>query len=61
MVTVTLERGALTLVVKGVPADACELCGEEYVAEDTTTRLLQVAEQAAQSGVQVEGREYVAA
>jgi len=34
--------------------------GEEYVDDVTTARLLEVAEQAAQSGVEVEVRDYVA-
>ena len=40
--TITLERGGLTLVVKGVPAQVCPNCGEEYVDEPTATRLLQI-------------------
>ena len=58
--TVTLERGGLTLVVKGVPAQVCESCGEEYLDEDTTARLLQDAERAAREGVQVEVRTFPA-
>jgi hypothetical protein len=57
----TLERDGLTLVIKGVPAMVCSTCGDEYVDEDTTARLLQTAEQAARAGVQVETREYAAA
>ena len=59
--TVTLTREQLTLVVKGVPAEICENCGEEYVDEATTTRLLETAEDAARAGVEVDVREYVAA
>ena len=58
--TVTLERNSITLVVKGVPARVCPNCGEEYVDEETTRRLLQAAEEAARAGVQVDIREYVA-
>ncbi|MGH7390168.1 MAG: type II toxin-antitoxin system MqsA family antitoxin [Candidatus Rokuibacteriota bacterium] len=58
--TVTLTREGTTLVVKGVPACVCSNCGEEYVDDATTGRLLAVAEQAAQSGVEVEVRDYVA-
>ena len=58
--TVTLERDGITLVVKGVPARVCPNCGEEYVDEETTARLLQAAEEAARAGVQVDIREYVA-
>ena len=59
--TVTLERDGMTLVVKNVPARVCANCGEEYVDEETTTRLLKAAEEAARAGVQVDIREYVAA
>jgi YgiT-type zinc finger domain-containing protein len=59
--TVLLERGALTLVVKRVPAEVCANCGERYFDETTTTRLLAVVEQAVDDGVQVDIRDYVAA
>jgi YgiT-type zinc finger domain-containing protein len=49
--TVTLERDTLTLVVKGVPALICPNCGEEYIDEEVTERLLQTAEEAARAGV----------
>jgi YgiT-type zinc finger domain-containing protein len=57
--TVTLTRDQLTLVVKGVPAQVCQNCGEEYVDENITAQLLRVAEEAAQAGVEVDVREYV--
>lgn len=59
--TVTLEREGTSLVIKGVPAEVCDNCGEEYVDEATTARLLKTAEQAAEAGVQVDIRQYVAA
>lgn len=59
--TVTLERDGMILVFKKVPAEVCEACGEEYVTEQTTARLLATAEEAARAGVQVDIREYVAA
>lgn len=59
--TITLERDEMILVFRKVPARVCEVCGEEYVDEETTTRLLAAAEKAAESGVQVDIREYVAA
>ncbi|MBZ0301195.1 MAG: type II toxin-antitoxin system MqsA family antitoxin [Anaerolineae bacterium] len=61
VVTITLERDATTLVFKGVPAQVCANCGEAYVDEATTAQLLAAAESAAQSGVQVEIRTFVAA
>jgi hypothetical protein len=36
-------------------------CGEEYVDEATTAQLLRTADAAAQAGVQVEVRDYLAA
>ena len=59
--TVTLSREQLTLVVKGVPAQVCENCCEEYVDANTTAQLLHTAEEAVQSGVQVDVRRYIAA
>ncbi len=59
--TVTLERDGLTLVVKEVPAQICENCGEEYVEESVTERLLETAEEVAAEGTQVDIREYRAA
>lgn len=59
--TVTLEREGTTLVIKGVPAQVCANCGEEYVDEDTTARLLRTAEEAVRTGVQVDVRQYAAA
>ncbi len=59
--TVTLERGRTTLVIRSVPAQVCRNCGEEYVDEKTSARLLQAAEEAARSGVLVDVREYASA
>ncbi len=60
-VTVTLERNGTTLVFKGVPADVCQNCAEQYVDEGTAQRLFAEAERAVQAGVEVEVRSYVAA
>ncbi|BFU96885.1 MAG: hypothetical protein NTNFB02_36070 [Nitrospira sp.] len=59
--TVTLEREGATVVIKAVPARVCTNCGEEYVEENTTARLLQIAEEAVRAGVQVDVRMYAAA
>lgn len=58
--TITLERGKTTLVFKQVPAQICENCGEAYIDETTTQALFEIAENAAQSGVQVEVRTFAA-
>ena len=59
--TVTLERASVTLVFKRVPAQVCGNCGEAYVGSGVSRQLLEDAEKAAQSGVQVEVREFAAA
>jgi YgiT-type zinc finger domain-containing protein len=59
--TVTLERGNTTVVFRGVPAQVCANCGEAYVGEAVTRQLLQTADEAARSGVQVDIREFVVA
>ncbi len=57
---VTLERGKMTLVFKGVPAEVCPNCGEAYVGADLSRQLFESAEDAWRSGVQVDVREFVA-
>jgi YgiT-type zinc finger domain-containing protein len=59
--TVTFERDGMTLVFKRVPAQICQNCGEAYLDETTTARLLVTAQDAARAGVQVDVRDYVAA
>lgn len=59
--TITLERAGTSVVFKNVPAQVCENCGEAYVDEETSGKLLEAAEEAARSGVLVGVREYTAA
>jgi YgiT-type zinc finger domain-containing protein len=59
--TIILERGGLTLVVKNVPAQVCANCGEAYVSEKETERILAEAEQMACAGALVDVRQYVPA
>ena len=59
--TVTLERDGLTVVFKGVPAQVCPNCGEDYVESAVADRLLKEAEQTARNGTQVEVRQFAAA
>ena len=56
-----LDRGGATVVIRDVPSQLCQNCGEAYLSEETTTQLLKLAESAARAGVQVEVREYLAA
>lgn len=38
-VTVTLERGETVVIVKDVPAQVCEDCGEYYLDEAVAARV----------------------
>ena len=38
--TLTFDRAGSTIVVRSVPAEVCENCGEAYVAEDVTASVL---------------------
>jgi YgiT-type zinc finger domain-containing protein len=55
--TLVLERGGLTMVIRGVPAEVCENCGEEYFGEGIAENTLAKAEQAVREGAQVEVRD----
>jgi YgiT-type zinc finger domain-containing protein len=59
--TVTLERDGTTLIVRGVPAEVCENCGEKYVEDSTAAKLLETAEEAARAGAHLDIREFAAA
>ena len=52
--TVTLQRGETTVVVKGVPADVCDSCGEYYLSEAVTRKVMELAEAAVGRGAEVE-------
>ena len=60
LTTVTLERGHTTVVIKDVPAEICENCGEYYLSEDVTEKVQNLAEQAFQHGVEIEVLRYAA-
>jgi len=53
-VTVPLQQGESTIIFKNVPAQVCENCGEYYLSEEATNRLLSQAEQAVSRGAEVE-------
>lgn len=59
--TVTFHREGRTLVVNEVPAEVCENCGEAYVAEEETARLLEIVAEARQSQALVLVRDYAPA
>lgn len=60
LVTVTLQRDDTVVVFKQVPADVCDNCGEYYLSEAITERLLIQGEAAVQRGAEVEILRYAA-
>ncbi len=60
IVTVTLQRADTTVVLKGVPADVCDNCGEYYLDENVASQVYVMAERAVRSGAEVEIRRYAA-
>lgn len=60
LVTVTLERENSLVVIKKVPAEVCDNCGEYYLSDTITSQVLQRAEVAINNGAEVEIIRYVA-
>ena len=56
--TITLERGASTIVFKDVPAKICDNCGEKYVDETITKELLKKANELIKNGTEVDIRKF---
>ena len=59
-VTVTMQRDNSTIIFKGVPAEVCENCGEYFLSEEITEKLLDRAEEAVTKGAEVEIIKYAA-
>jgi YgiT-type zinc finger domain-containing protein len=59
-VTVTLERDESIVILKGVPAEVCDNCGEYYLSDTITEQVLQRAELAVNNGAEVEILRYAA-
>jgi YgiT-type zinc finger domain-containing protein len=53
-VTVTLQRGDTTVIVKQVPADVCGNCGDYFLSEAIAARVFDSAEEAVARGAEVE-------
>lgn len=52
--TVTLQRGETTIVIKDVPAQVCDNCGEYYLSDELSREVLAMAEAAVITGAEVE-------
>ncbi len=60
LTTVTLTRGDTTIIIKGVPADICDNCGEYYLDEVVSTNVLRQGEKAVAAQAEVEIIRYAA-
>lgn len=58
--TVTLTRGEATIVVKNVPAEICDNCGEYYLDDETSAKILSLAEKALEENREVEVIQFAA-
>lgn len=53
-VTVTLERNGCAIILRNVPAEVCDNCGEYYLSEAITDQVLSKADAAIKNGAEVE-------
>ena len=58
--TVTLHRGPTVVVIRDVPAEICEDCGEYYLDDATANRVYADAERSFLRHVEVEIQRYAA-
>lgn len=58
--SVTAARGDMVMVVKGVPADVCDNCGEKYARTDAMAAIDAMADEAESDGVEFMVRKYAA-
>lgn len=58
--TVTLEKKSTVVVVRDVPADVCGNCGEYYLSDKITGKIMKLAEDAVKKGAEVEITRFVA-
>jgi YgiT-type zinc finger domain-containing protein len=58
--TVTLERNQTVVVIKGVPAEVCQNCGEYYLSQAVSEKIYRQAEDAVSRNAEVEVLRYAA-
>jgi len=57
---VTLNRGNSSIIIKKIPADICENCGEYYLSEKISEQVLSLAEKAIERNAEIEVLLFVA-
>jgi YgiT-type zinc finger domain-containing protein len=60
-VTVKIERGSSIVLIKEVPAEVCDVCGNYLVDQKTTREILEIANNAFDNGTELEVRKLIAA
>ena len=58
--TITLERGGSIVIIKNVPAQVCQNCGEPYTNSETSKAVLKKANDAIKKGAELEVLRYSA-
>ena len=56
--SITIQRDGATFVVRDVPADICQNCGEAYVSQNVSRALLKRCDLSVKCGVLVNISEY---
>jgi YgiT-type zinc finger domain-containing protein len=56
----SFQRGSTVVVIKEIPADVCDTCGEPYFSSDVTKTIERLLEEASRKGVEVEILRYAA-
>lgn len=56
-----LERDGHSVIVRNVPAEVCQNCGEVYLGADVVARLFEIAEEAIGRGEEVVVQQYIVA
>jgi YgiT-type zinc finger domain-containing protein len=60
MATVVFTKGEAAVIIKGVPAQVCDQCGEYTLDSETTRSVLSMADEAFAKGTEVEIRRFAA-
>lgn len=58
--TIVLEREQSMIIIKHIPANICENCGEEYVSSEINQEILWRAEKAFSRGIMIELLDFAA-
>jgi len=60
LTTVVLTKEDSSIIIKGVPAQICDLCGEYTLDSATTELVMAMAKEAFEKGTEIEVRRFAA-